>query len=229
MHVHLHLRGAHGDARSSRSQEPRSTNSASGSGSDQSQVFDTGPGIYQLKVSAGLDDDAVVGQDRRLVLICGEGPRPPKSLVWATDIDTLPPDRVVERHGDHFAVRSPGTRSTGGETCLLFDDAPAPGDGIRWEQRSPPPSHRNRGSRIGRSRGIASTVSLAPRTPSSSSAVIRSSGPLDLSGHRRADRRPPTGQPRGGDPERSIRDADSEPVMRHQVPGDRGPTSTTPT
>ena len=58
----------------------------------------------------------------------------PRSLVWATDIDTLPPDRIVERDGDHLTIRSPGNPEHWWGNLLLFDDAPAPGDGMRWER-----------------------------------------------------------------------------------------------
>jgi ribosomal protein S18 acetylase RimI-like enzyme len=57
----------------------------------------------------------------------------PRSLVWATDIDTLPPDRVVERRGDYLAVRSPSNPDHYWGTFLLFDQPPAEGDGKRWE------------------------------------------------------------------------------------------------
>jgi len=57
----------------------------------------------------------------------------PRSLVLATDLDVLPPDRVVERRGDHLVVRSPGNPTHYWGNFLLFDDPPAPGDGDRWE------------------------------------------------------------------------------------------------
>jgi len=57
----------------------------------------------------------------------------PRSLVFATDLDTLPLDRVVERRDDHLVVRSPGTPSHYWGNFLLFDDAPVSGDGARWE------------------------------------------------------------------------------------------------
>ena len=59
----------------------------------------------------------------------------PRSLVFATDLDTLPLDRVVERRDDHLVVRSPGTPSHYWGNFLLFDDAPARGDAPRWEAR----------------------------------------------------------------------------------------------
>ena len=58
----------------------------------------------------------------------------PRSLVWATSIDVLPPDRVVERGDGYLVVRSPGNPSHYWGNLLLFDDAPAAGDGERWER-----------------------------------------------------------------------------------------------
>lgn len=57
----------------------------------------------------------------------------PRSLVRATDIDVLPPDRVVERRGGYLVVRSPSNPSHYWGNLLLFDDPPGPGDGARWE------------------------------------------------------------------------------------------------
>lgn len=57
----------------------------------------------------------------------------PLSLIWATDIDVLPPSRSVERHGDHLAVRSPNNPTHWWGNFLLFDAPPGPGDGERWE------------------------------------------------------------------------------------------------
>ena len=31
----------------------------------------------------------------------------PRALAWATDVDTLPPDAVVERRGGYLLIRSP--------------------------------------------------------------------------------------------------------------------------
>ena len=58
----------------------------------------------------------------------------PRSLVWATDIDTLPVDRVVERRDGYVVVRSPGNPTHYWGNLLLFDDAPEPGDATRWEE-----------------------------------------------------------------------------------------------
>ena len=57
------------------------------------------------------------------------------SLVWATDIDVLPLDRVVERRDGYLVVRSPSNPDHWWGNWLLFDDPPAAGDGIRWERR----------------------------------------------------------------------------------------------
>ena len=57
----------------------------------------------------------------------------PRSLVWATDIDTMPLDRVVERRDGYLLVRSPGNPTHYWGNLLLFDGPPAPGDAPRWE------------------------------------------------------------------------------------------------
>jgi len=57
----------------------------------------------------------------------------PRSLVLATLIDVLPGDRVVRREGDHLIVRSPSNPGHWEGNMLAFDDAPAAGDGERWE------------------------------------------------------------------------------------------------
>jgi len=59
--------------------------------------------------------------------------RVPRSLVWATDLDVLPPDRVVDRRDGYLVVRSPGNPGHYWGNLLIFDDAPAAGDGERWE------------------------------------------------------------------------------------------------
>ena len=59
----------------------------------------------------------------------------PRSLVWATDLDVLPLDRVVERHGEYLLVRSPGNPEHYWGNLLLFDDPPGAGDASRWERR----------------------------------------------------------------------------------------------
>lgn len=58
---------------------------------------------------------------------------PIRSLAWATDIDVLPADRVLERHPGYWLVRSPSNPAHWWGNFLLFDDAPSAGDGERWE------------------------------------------------------------------------------------------------
>lgn len=57
----------------------------------------------------------------------------PRSLAWATDLDTLPLDRVVERRDGYVLIRSPGNPGHYWGNLLLFDRPPAAGDGPRWE------------------------------------------------------------------------------------------------
>src|SRR6202012_2839935 len=57
----------------------------------------------------------------------------PRSLVWATTIDTLPPQRVVRRRDGYLVVRSPTNPTHYWGNLLVFDEAPAPGEGERWE------------------------------------------------------------------------------------------------
>ena len=57
----------------------------------------------------------------------------PQSLVWATDLDVLPLDKVVERRDGHLHVRSPTNPVHYWGNLLLLDDAPVAGDGERWE------------------------------------------------------------------------------------------------
>lgn len=58
----------------------------------------------------------------------------PRSLVWATDFDVLPLNRVVKRGDGYLAVRSPGNPEHYWGNLLLFADPPAPGDAVRWEE-----------------------------------------------------------------------------------------------
>ncbi len=58
----------------------------------------------------------------------------PRALAWATDVDTLPPDAVVERRGGYLLIRSPGNPTFYWGNLLLFDEAPRSGDGPRWEE-----------------------------------------------------------------------------------------------
>jgi ribosomal protein S18 acetylase RimI-like enzyme len=57
----------------------------------------------------------------------------PTSLVWATDLDVLPLDKVVEPRDGHLVVRSPSNPAHYWGNLLLFDDAPAAGDRGLWE------------------------------------------------------------------------------------------------
>jgi len=57
----------------------------------------------------------------------------PASLVRATDLDTLPLDRVVARRDGYTVVRSPSNPSHYWGNLLLFDEPPGDGDGERWE------------------------------------------------------------------------------------------------
>ena len=58
----------------------------------------------------------------------------PRSLVWATDIDVLPLDRVVLRREAYLVVRSPSNPMHYWGNLLLFDEPPGPDDGSRWER-----------------------------------------------------------------------------------------------
>jgi ribosomal protein S18 acetylase RimI-like enzyme len=58
----------------------------------------------------------------------------PRSLAWATDLDVLPVDHVVERRDGYLAVRSPTNPTHYWGNLLLFDEPPAEGDGERWER-----------------------------------------------------------------------------------------------
>ena len=55
------------------------------------------------------------------------------ALVWATDIDVLPPDRVVEKRDDYVLARSPSNPDHYWGNFLVFAEPPAVGDGERWE------------------------------------------------------------------------------------------------
>lgn len=56
-----------------------------------------------------------------------------RALSWATDIDVLPPDRILERRDGHWVIRSPSNPSHFWGNFLLFEAAPQPGDVERWE------------------------------------------------------------------------------------------------
>jgi ribosomal protein S18 acetylase RimI-like enzyme len=59
----------------------------------------------------------------------------PRSLVWATSIDVLPIDHVVERRDGYLVVRSPGNPTHWWGNLLVFDRPPRTGDRARWERR----------------------------------------------------------------------------------------------
>lgn len=58
----------------------------------------------------------------------------PRSLVWATDLDVLPLDHVVERRDAYLVVRSPTNPRHYWGNFLLFDDPPALGERPSWER-----------------------------------------------------------------------------------------------
>jgi ribosomal protein S18 acetylase RimI-like enzyme len=58
----------------------------------------------------------------------------PHSLVWATDIDVMAVDAVVERRDGYLVVRSPSHPEFYWGNLLLFPDPPTAGDGGRWER-----------------------------------------------------------------------------------------------
>lgn len=57
----------------------------------------------------------------------------PQSLVWATDLDVLPLERVIERRDGFLLVRSPSNPLHYWGNLLLFDQEPVAGDALRWE------------------------------------------------------------------------------------------------
>jgi ribosomal protein S18 acetylase RimI-like enzyme len=59
---------------------------------------------------------------------------PPTSLVWATNIDVLPHDRVVTQRDGYLVVRSPGNPAHYWGNLLIFDSPPVAGAGRRWEE-----------------------------------------------------------------------------------------------
>ena len=60
--------------------------------------------------------------------------RSPRSLLWATDIDVLPPNRVVERREGYRLIRSPTHPGHYWGNLLLFDNPAAAADGARWQR-----------------------------------------------------------------------------------------------
>lgn len=55
-------------------------------------------------------------------------------MVFATELDVLPPDRIVERRDGYLMVRSPSHPEHYWGNLLLFDDPPRRGDRARWER-----------------------------------------------------------------------------------------------
>jgi ribosomal protein S18 acetylase RimI-like enzyme len=58
----------------------------------------------------------------------------PASLVWATNIDVMPQDRVVLQRDGYLVVRSPGNPAHYWGNLLIFDSPPVEGAAARWEQ-----------------------------------------------------------------------------------------------
>jgi ribosomal protein S18 acetylase RimI-like enzyme len=58
----------------------------------------------------------------------------PSSLVWATNIDVMPRDRVVTQRDGYLVVRSPGNPAHYWGNLLIFGSPPVDGDAVRWEQ-----------------------------------------------------------------------------------------------
>src|SRR4051812_22933102 len=56
-----------------------------------------------------------------------------QSVGWASSIDVLPLDKVVERRSGYVAVRSPSNPGHYWGNFLLFDAPPRQGDASRWE------------------------------------------------------------------------------------------------
>jgi ribosomal protein S18 acetylase RimI-like enzyme len=56
-----------------------------------------------------------------------------RSVGWASSIEVLPLDKVVERRSGYVAVRSPSNPGHYWGNFLLFDKPPRQGDGSRWE------------------------------------------------------------------------------------------------
>ena len=58
----------------------------------------------------------------------------PRAVVWATDLDVMAADRVVDRRDGYLVVRSPSHPGFYWGNLLLLDDPPAAGDRARWER-----------------------------------------------------------------------------------------------
>jgi hypothetical protein len=55
----------------------------------------------------------------------------PRPLVWATDLDVSPLNRVVERRSGFLVIRSPSNPAHYWGNLLLFDREPVAGDARR--------------------------------------------------------------------------------------------------
>jgi ribosomal protein S18 acetylase RimI-like enzyme len=58
----------------------------------------------------------------------------PRSLVYATEIDVLPANRIVARRDGYLVVRSPSNPAHYWGNLLIFDAPPEQGDAERWEK-----------------------------------------------------------------------------------------------
>jgi ribosomal protein S18 acetylase RimI-like enzyme len=64
----------------------------------------------------------------------GQDATPPRSLVWATLVDVLPMDRVVEQKDGYLLVRSPKNPTHYWGNLLLFAQPPLAGAARVWER-----------------------------------------------------------------------------------------------
>ena len=88
----------------------------------------------------------------------------PRSLVWATNIDVLPPERIVRRPTATWRCARPPTRRHYWGNLLVFDE-PRPRVTARAGRRcSPASSPTSRGWRTARSPGTGPTTSAARST-----------------------------------------------------------------
>jgi RimJ/RimL family protein N-acetyltransferase len=72
---------------------------------------------------------------RTLLFVERQAPPLPGSLIRATDIAALPLSRELIRRDGYLVVRSPSNQDHYWGNLIVFDDAPAPGDGPSWEAR----------------------------------------------------------------------------------------------
>jgi ribosomal protein S18 acetylase RimI-like enzyme len=62
-------------------------------------------------------------------------PARPRSVIWETNLEVLPRDRVIERRDGLLVVRSPSNPLHWWGNLILFDRVPQQMDGRRWEER----------------------------------------------------------------------------------------------